>query len=162
MQQGWAQSKDDNKAFRAHSFLQWMIQEQERGQNKYLKPNFKAYTLVMSICSRPNKQLSLEKKRRIFEIITQTFEDLARGDNGLNPGSISYRIMLTACKNLLPPGKERQHHIKAIFEHCCRVGVVDERIYEAFCDTADEETRKEIVGLDKKSWMDLPLDWRNK
>ena len=151
------------KGIRAHKLLQWMIDQHDKeSHNKFIRPNFKSYTLVMSAGVRTGKYLSPEKKRTNFDIVMQTFEDLAKCDYGLKPGSISFRIMLTACKGLLPAGKEQQHHIGAIFEHCCRVGVVDELIYHTFCETADKETFELIVGLDKHSWRDLPQEWRKK
>ena len=135
-------------------------QNEQKEHNVFIKPNFKSYTLVMLACVRTTRHLTTAEKRKCFEITMRTFEDLAKCDNGLKPGSISYRIMLTACSCLLPPGKEQQHHIGAIFDHCSRVGVVDKLIYSAFTETADKDTFALKVGRDKPTWQDLPVEWR--
>lgn len=137
-----------------------MISQHERN-NRFIRPNFQTYTLVKSACVRTFKYLSPEEKRKNFDIVMRTFQDVARNVYGLKPGSISFRIMLTACKSLLPPGREQQNNIRAIFEHCCRVGVVDRPIFYEFRATADRETFQLVTGLDENASLgELPVEWR--
>jgi hypothetical protein len=114
----------------------------------------------MSACVRTSKHLDPREKRRNFDIVLRTFEDLTKADH-LKPGSVSYRIMLSACHALLPPGPEQQNRVKAIFQHCCRVGVVDDYLYAIFLESSDKDTFKEIMEKDHDvPYAVLPKEWK--
>jgi len=154
---GWSGSLVSTKGARARDLLTWMIDRNQNG-NSFIRPTFVSYTSVMSACVRNAKHLVTAEKVNNFSIVRQTFGDLARSDY-LEPRSISYRIMISACRDLLPNEKEQQQQIVAIFQHCCRVGVVDEKTFSSFCDSANEHS-KAAVGLDPTAtWRGLPKEW---
>ena len=156
---GWAQSKHAKKGARAQALLKWMDAEHKNG-NPFIKPNFQSYTLVMSACVRTSKYWLPELKRKNFAIVLKTFRE--QNNSEYKPGGVSYRIMMSACQHLLPHGGQQQHHVKAIFEHCCRFGNADPHVYHAFSKAADSETFKLVVGSDKEiPWEKLPDEWRN-
>jgi hypothetical protein len=137
-----------------------MFDQHQIKKNDYIKPTFPSYNYVMSACVRSSKYLNAKDKRINFGIVLRTFEDLVKASN-VNPGSVSYRIMLSACKELLPPGREQQHHVKAIFQHCCRVGGVDEYLYFVFLECSNKETSIEVIEKDHHvSWDELPEKWK--
>jgi hypothetical protein len=155
---GWAQSKDDRKALMARNLLEWMLAEYQNG-NAFIKPNSSSYNFVMKACIKSSKYLKPQQKRRNFEILLNTFEELSRSQNA-RPGLISYRMMLNACQLLLPECSERLAYAKELFHDCCRIGLVDEIIYSIFLDMCDDHTLRTTVGHDVKTWTELPLEWK--
>jgi len=156
--QGWVQSTDNRKGVMARKLLEWMLSEYQNG-NSFIKPNSSSYNLVMKACIKSSKFLRPQQKKRNFEIVQKTFEELTRSQNA-RPGVISYRIMLTASQLLLPEGPERQSQVKKVFDDCCRMGLVDEIAYSIFLDIGDDNTVSSTFGQDVITWAKLPIEWK--
>jgi len=160
--QAWSQSHFEKKSIRARSLLDWMKKESSNG-NIYMNPNFASYTSVMSSCVRSSRDLTEQEKKKNFQILLETFEELAK-HRTIQPSRISYRIMMKGCNFLLPNNKEQQqHHINALFEHCKKTGIVDESIFTSFHQAAQEATFLHATGYESKlcSFEDLPNEWKN-
>ncbi len=129
--------------------------------NYYLNPNFSSYVAVMSSCVRSTRDSTAEEKKRNFDILREVFEEVARHPS-IRLANINLRIMMRGCEFLLPGGKERNHHSKAIFEHCKKRGKVDEKIFSSFLAAVDEETFHQVTGLkaSQAKFKDLPIEWR--
>ncbi len=156
----WSQSTVKTKAIRAYSLLRWMKHESSNG-NSFLNPNFSSYIAVMSSCVRSTRDSTVEEKKRNFDILREVFEEVAKHPS-IRLANINLRIMMRGCQFLLPRGKERNHHSKAIFEHCKKSGKVDEKIFSSFLASVDKETFHQVTGLEAShaKFMDLPSEWR--
>jgi hypothetical protein len=158
--QGWSRSSVPNKATRARELLSYM-QEQYANGNIYAKPNLTSFHAVINACIHQSDHLSWEKRRKNYDVLLATFKDLAKSDY-LAPRSLTYSNILKSCKILLPSGEEQQLNIKAIFSHCCRIGVVDDIVLEGFLFAAEPYLFKAVTGFEKEQLVaadDLPKEW---
>ena len=152
----WCSSNTQSKGLRARKLLESMNQLYNAG-NPYTKPDFHSYSLVINSCLGQLNTLSVAEKRNSFNAVIKTFQEMTVSDKA-QPHSITYRNVLKACKLLLPGDAEQQHHTNAVFQHCCRVGVVDDIVLDGFRFAAEPKLFKEVTGSDV--CREIPARWR--
>ena len=153
----WCTSNIQKKGLRARKLLELMKQLHVAG-NPYIEPDFHSYSLVINSClAGPFHSLSVGDRRNTFQVVMKTFQEMSLSEN-IQPNSITYRNVLKACKLLLPDGAEQQHHSNAVFQHCCRIGVVDDVVLDGFRFAADPKLFEEVAGSAES--RDIPYQWR--
>jgi hypothetical protein len=159
--EAWSRNRTPIKLNRAKDMLQRMMKDYETGGNESAKPTIDTFHAVAQTCATFSAGSDADKSKAL-RLAIQTVHDLKKFD-GCDANSSTYRILLEACSNLLPVGKERSKAIETIFKNCCAEGLVDKRVLEQFQLGAPFELyRKTILlgaaGVDSDG-KTLPDEW---
>lgn len=132
-----------------------MMEEYKKG-NQYAKPNMTSYYTVMVACIHRTKGLTGVEKRRNFEILWKTFNELHA------PQVFVYQIMFNGIHRLLK-GKEQQYFLRRVFKKCCFDGFVKESFFETFIKLATEELKLKVFNdCHYSKYEDIPKTWKIK
>ena len=156
----WGKSRTMGKAVQARRVLHRMIDLHSSGQIE-ARPNTHCFTAVINSCAYSEND-SLEKSQAV-RIAIDAFKDLAASRFG-DPNEVTYSSLLTALRNLLPPGTERSSAVQFVFQKATEAGLVDELALRRVQTVLTIDELKQLsVPIDRSGRIDtkrLPEGWQ--
>lgn len=149
----WVRSSDPNKPKRVLHFLKSLNDRFKLSEDSELKPTLLTYNNAMEACA--NCQGSSEEQTVALKIIFAINKAIIAAK--MEPNHISYRILIKAATNLVPPGEERNAIVKALFDKCKNSGQVDKFVLKAL-QYADSTTFHACV-VKSKTNNAIPTEW---
>ena len=157
----WAKSRRFGKAVRARKLLNRMVQLYEAGHVK-AGPNTHCYTAVINACAYCENEAV--DKRNALKIAIATYKELCASSYG-TPNKVTYLALLTALRNLLPPGTERTAAVQTVFRNAARDGHVDYQVIRRVQSALTQDELQDLLSaklVSKKGEVNLgklPVEW---
>ncbi|KAL3778897.1 hypothetical protein ACHAWO_007863 [Cyclotella atomus] len=158
----YARSLNYGKADAAYKLFQKMDRLYDLTGNEALRPNAIVINSVLNACAFTIGDL--EEQRRAIEIANLMFTAICRSDDE-DPDEVTYGSYLKVICNQMPPGKQRNKVVHAIFQKAVSAGLVGHLVLKQIKEVGlDDATQKMYFGtqsLDHVSLKDLPSSWTN-
>mmetsp|Transcript_40059 Transcript_40059/g.58548 ORF Transcript_40059/g.58548 Transcript_40059/m.58548 type:complete len:860 (-) Transcript_40059:160-2739(-) len=142
----------DDKVEKSLELLQRMMHQYESG-NVLARPDTDVYNSVLNACAKcfsKDEKIRRNAMRVAIENVQNMREQAKEEGRGVKckPDATTYRLLLEACRNLLPAeGGEREKAVEAVFNRCCLEGYVDTEVLEVFQKIASPELYRKRVLL---------------
>lgn len=140
--EAWASSPSEDKLNHAVTILSRMKDLTEGSEDDHSKPTVDVFNAFIRVCGATN-QVKAADRRYNLKLAVNTVEEMR--NRGEAPNSTTFQILLEACQNLLPMGKERSRAAENIFKNCCYLGLVDNEVLAQFRAVASEELFTDLV-----------------
>ena len=140
--EAWASSPSRDKLNHAVSILSRMQDLTEGGEDDHAKPTVDVFNAFIHVCGASNFGSTADKKYNL-KLAVNTVEEMRK--RGEAPNSATFRLLLEACHNLLPLGKEQSRAVENIFKNCCYLGLVDDEVLKQFKEVAIDEIYTDLV-----------------
>jgi hypothetical protein len=153
-------SRDTKKAIRANK----IVQQMKYSQPFPTLPTLYTYKCLLNCCAyltvHGPKQATAQEKYQSFQIAVDALHDLRSSGSLLSPDATIYSLFLKSCMQLMPSNRKRDAVIEAVFNQCCRDGVVDQRIIQQLKVGTSTEMYQTLLGNHMMN-IDVPLpsDW---
>lgn len=162
--EAWAMSPSKDKLNHAVTILSRMKDLTEGSEDNHAKPTVDVFNAFIHVCGAADQGSATDKKYNL-KLAVNTIDEIR--ERGEAPNSATYRLLLEACENLLPMGKERTRAVESIFRNCCVLGLVDDTVLaqfraivpdDLFTNLVIANTTEDAVDGTKSSKM-VPREW---
>lgn len=162
--EAWASSSSRDKLNHAVTILSRMKDLTEGSEDDHAKPTVDVFNAFIHVCGTSDQGSTSDKKYNL-KLAVNTVEEMRK--RGEAPNSATFCLLLEACQNLLPMGKERSRAVESIFKNCCYLGLVDDEVLAQFRAVASDELFTDLVAANTtedaaegtKSSKMVPASW---
>lgn len=163
--EAWASSPSRDKLNHAVTILSRMKDLTEGSEDDHAKPTVDVFNAFIRVSGAAYDGGKTDRKFNLKMAVNTVDEMRKRGEA---PNSVTFRLLLEACENLLPMGKERSRAVQNIFKNCCYLGLVDDGVLAQFKSAASDElftdvvvanTTEEAIEGTKRSNKMVPESW---
>uniref|UniRef100_A0A7S1UTN1 Pentacotripeptide-repeat region of PRORP domain-containing protein n=1 Tax=Grammatophora oceanica TaxID=210454 RepID=A0A7S1UTN1_9STRA len=115
---------------------------EERTKTKNLKPTVEVYNAYVTVCSSMAESSNdgMSTLRQAVSVVDGMYRSA-----GIEPNTVTYRLLLNAATKLLPNSNERSRAARKIFETCCMRGLLTKEVLERFRRVAPAELFADVV-----------------
>lgn len=146
----WGRSSNPQKPQRILQLLKSLNDHFKKSGDKSMKPTLHTYNTAIDACTKCRGST----EEQTFALKVAFAINKAIFAAGIEPNYVSYRSLLKAASNLVPPGEERNAILKAVFDKCKNAGQVDDTVLKTL-QMGDLSTFYDIVKVTRKN---VPLD----
>jgi hypothetical protein len=140
--EAWASSPSPDKLNHAVTILSRMKDLTEGSEDDHAKPTVDVFNAFIHVCGATDQGSTADKKYNL-KLAVNTVEEMRK--RGEAPNSATFRLLLEACQNLLPVGKECTRAVENIFKNCCYLGLVDDEVLAQFRTVASDDLFTDLV-----------------
>lgn len=140
--EAWANSPSPDKLSRAVAILSRMKDAMEGSEDDHAKPTVDVFNAFIRVCGTSGTGSAGDKKYNLKLAVNTVDEMRQRGEA---PNSRTFCLLLEACQNLLPLGKQQSRAVETIFRNCCYLGLVDDAVLAQFRDVASDQLFQDLV-----------------
>jgi hypothetical protein len=140
--EAWASSPSPDKLNRAVTILSRMKDTMEGNEDDHAKPNMHVFNAFIRVCSTCGSRNAADKRYNLKLAVNTVDEMRKRGEA---PNSRTFCLLIEACHNLLPLGKEQGRAVENIFRNCCYLGLVDDAVLAQFREVASDQLFQDLV-----------------
>jgi hypothetical protein len=158
----WARTRKFGKAARAKAILNRMTELKETGVIA-AAPNAHCYTAVINCCAYCEND-SVEKSQAL-RIAVETYKEMLAADVE-GPNQITFSMLITALRNLMPADETRELAIRTIFKKCADEGHVSDLFLRRVQSSLTMVQLQKLVGNEVFSCEgivdinQIPSKWR--
>ncbi|KAL3792595.1 hypothetical protein HJC23_005565 [Cyclotella cryptica] len=156
----YARSLNYGKADAAYQLFLHMNNLYDLSGKESLRPNNIVYNSVLNACAFTIGDM--EEQCRAIEIANSVFTAM-RASQFCNPDDVTYGTYLKVIANQMPPGKQRDKVLRAIFEKAVQDGMVGSfvlrQLKDVGLDKVGYEKLLERESMNDMSLEDLPSSW---
>ncbi|CAB9499145.1 Pentatricopeptide repeat-containing protein [Seminavis robusta] len=127
--QAWSRSTNANKAARAERLLAEMHNLFDNEGNLDVKPDPWTYSEVLNACVHTPVSANASQREKAVHVALQTIVDMHKRQDVVYP--FAYRLAFDAISRNVEDPKERQRMASALFERCCKEGLVASNVAQA-------------------------------
>lgn len=152
----WAKAQTHRGHYlKARAVLDRQVATHAEGVHR-CRPDAIGYTAVVAAAA--STAGSRPERRRAYNVARATFQEAQAGGERTRPNAVTYGLMLKAVGRLLPKGRERDRHARALFRQCTAEGCLGEMAHRRLLGAASKKLlRKLNVGRD---YARLPSEWK--
>lgn len=156
----WARSRDNTKPQRALRILKKMNDLAKNGDES-VRPNLYTYNSAIDACAKCRG--TSEQQAQALKIAFAILKAIQVAKN-VKPNHVTYGTLIKATGNLMPAGPERNDIARAVFEKCCKAGMVEDVMLKHLRMAVDGDVLQEVLKgvMDRNGFADyskIPPEW---